>query len=109
MDRSELVVATAILLFGAFVLGFLTHWLVSRLSHVSTSDLSELEAMAEALHIAEEVRDAAVAERIAIEARLGAQLNQSEAELRGAMDGLRAARHEIEALRTELARSGRGV
>ena len=78
MDRNELVIATAILLFGAFLLGFLTHWLVSRLSHVSKSDLSELEAMAEALHSAEEARDAAIAERIAVETRLGAQLSQTE-------------------------------
>lgn len=109
MDRNELVIATAILLFGAFLLGFLTHWLVSRLSHVSKSDLSELEAMAEALHSAEEARDAAIAERIAVETRLGAQLSQTEAELRGAMDGLRAARHDTESLRAELGRLGRGV
>ncbi|MGS4945294.1 hypothetical protein ACVDG3_07430 [Meridianimarinicoccus sp. RP-17] len=106
MDRSELVIATAILLFGAFLLGFLTHWLVSRLSHVSKSDLSELEAMAEALHDAEEARDAALAERIAVETRLGAQLTQAEAELRAAMDGLREARHDSEALRAELRRAG---
>jgi hypothetical protein len=106
MDRNELVIATAILLFGAFLLGFLTHWLVSRLSHVSKSDLSELEAMAEALHDAEEARDAALAERIAVEARLGAQLSQAEAELRGAMEGLREARQESEALRGELRRAG---
>lgn len=109
MDRNELVIATAILLFGAFLLGFVTHWLVSRLSHVSKSDLSELEAMAEALHDAEDTRDAALAERIAVESRLGAQLAQTEAELRGAMEGLRDARHDTEALRAELARSGRGV
>lgn len=107
MDRNELIIATAILLFGAFLLGFLTHWLVSRLSHVSKSDLSELEAMAEALHDAEDARDAALAERIAVETRLGAQLTQAEAELRAAMDGLRDARHDSEALRTELRRAGR--
>jgi len=107
MDRSELVIATAILLFGAFLLGFLTHWVVNRLSHVSQADLSELEAMAEALHAAEEARDAALAERIATETRLGAQLAQAEAELRAAMAGLRDARHEAEALRAELGRAGR--
>jgi len=105
MDRNELVIATAILLFGAFLLGFLTHWVVSRLSHVSKSDLSELEAMADALHHAEEARDAAIAERIAVETRLGARLTQAEAELRAAMDGLRAARHDNEALRAARERS----
>lgn len=109
MDRNELIIATAILLFGAFVLGFLTHWLVSRLSHVSKSDLSELEAMAEALHSAEDARDTALAERIAVETRLGTQLAQTEAELRGAMEGLRDARHDAESLRVELSRAGRDV
>jgi hypothetical protein len=107
MDRSELVIATAILLFGAFLLGFLSHWVVNRLSHVSKSDLSELEAMAEALHDAEEARDEALAERIAVETRLGARLTQAEAELRAAMEGLREARHESESLRAELRRAGR--
>ncbi len=107
MDRNELVIATAILLFGAFLLGFLTHWVVNRLSHVSKSDLSELEAMAEALHDAEEARDAALAERVAVEARLGARLTQAKAELRAAMEGLRDARHESEALQAELRRTGR--
>ena len=41
MDRTDLIAATAILLFAAFLLGFLTHWLVSRLSHVSRRDLDE--------------------------------------------------------------------
>jgi len=106
MDRNELVIATAILLFGAFVLGFLTHWVVNRLSHVSKSDLSELEAMAEALHHAEEARDTAIAERIAVETRLSAQLTQTDAELRAAMEGLREARHENEALRAGSGKSG---
>ncbi|QIE41267.1 hypothetical protein [Meridianimarinicoccus aquatilis] len=106
MDRTELIIATGILLFGAFLLGFLTHWLVSRLSHVSSSQLGELEAMAEALHYAEETRDAAMAERVSVETRLQAQVTQAEAELRAAMEGLREARHDSEALRAELARLG---
>lgn len=106
MDRTELIIATGILLFGAFLLGFLTHWLVSRLSHVSSSQLGELEAMAEALHYAEETRDAAMAERVSVETRLQAQVTQAEAELRAAMEGLREARHESEALRAELGRLG---
>ncbi|PWR04407.1 hypothetical protein DKT77_01645 [Meridianimarinicoccus roseus] len=106
MDRTELIIATGILLFGAFLLGFLTHWLVSRLSHVSSSELGELEAMAEALHAAEETRDAALTERVSVETRLQAQLSQTEAELRAAMEGLREARHDSEALRAELSRLG---
>lgn len=106
MDRTELIIAAAILLFGAYVFGFVTHWVISRLSHVSSSQLSELEAMAEALHQAEEARDAALEARVSTEARLKAQLTQTEAELRAAMEGLREARHDSEALRARLKHLG---
>jgi len=104
MDRTELIMATGVLLFGAFILGLLTHWVISRLSHVSTSELGELEAMAEALHMAEDTRDAAIAERLSVETRLQAQVSQAQAELRAAMEGLRDARHESEMLRSETGR-----
>jgi hypothetical protein len=104
MDRTELIIATGILLFGAFLIGFLTHWLVGRLTHVTTSELDELESMAEALHAAEEARDAALTERISVESRLQARLTQTEAELRATMEGLREARQDSEALRLSLSR-----
>jgi len=108
MDRTELIVATSILLFGAFCSGFLVHWLVNRLSHVSEDDLGEMDRMAEALHHAEETRDAALERLKSEEATYHARAKQADAELRAAMEGLREARHEVEMLRAELAAVRRG-
>ncbi|MFV0245430.1 MAG: hypothetical protein ACK5IB_10485 [Qingshengfaniella sp.] len=102
MNRTELIGFLALALFGAFLVGFALHWLIMRLSRVSHAELGELDQMAEALHDAEEARDHAIAERNASETRLNSQLVQSQAELRGAMEGLRDARAEAEELRAYL-------
>lgn len=99
MDRNEFIFAMSILLFGAFCLGFITQWVVTRLSRVSRAEIGELDKMAEALHDAEETRDTAVAERQATEARLRTRQAQTEAELQAAMDGLRDARRDADELR----------
>ncbi|MEV8467125.1 hypothetical protein AB0T83_10070 [Fluviibacterium sp. DFM31] len=108
MDRTEFIIATAILLFGAFCLGFVTHWVVSRLSHVSKADLSELDSMAEALHDAEEARDAARTELKEEEGRLHGRLKEAEAELKAAMEGLQSARRETEELRAFISKQNMG-
>ncbi len=105
MNRIEFVVAIAIILFVAFVLGWLAHWLIARFNQVSSADLNEMEALAKALHDAEETRDQAIAYLQQREAELTGQLSQTEAELRAAMDGLREARHETEELRVYIERS----
>lgn len=99
MERTEAIVAVAGLLFVAFLIGFLTHWLVSRLSRVAQADLMEMERLAAALQAAEAGKAAAEAANAENEARMRARLQQAEAELKAAMDGLRAARHEAETLR----------
>ena len=99
MNRSEFILATAAILFVAFLVGWFAHWLISRLSRVSQSDLSELDKMAQALHEAEETRDQAITYLQQREAEMTNQLAQTEAELRAAMDGLRDARREAEELR----------
>ncbi|MGD9918203.1 MAG: hypothetical protein AB7U46_09300 [Paenirhodobacter sp.] len=104
MNRTEFVIATAIILFLAFCLGWFASWLIHRLTRVSQADMGELEQMAQALHEAEETRDQAIAYIEAREAELQNQLNQTEAELRAAMDGLRDARHEAEELRSYIER-----
>lgn len=104
MNRTEFVIATAIILFLAFCLGWFAAWLIHRLTRVSQADMGELEQMAQALHEAEELRDQAVAYVEAREAELVNQINQTEAELRAAMDGLRDARHEAEELRAYIER-----
>ncbi len=60
MNRTEFVIATAIILLLAFAMGWFTHWLLHRFARVKGSDLAEMDRLAQALHEAEEVRDQAV-------------------------------------------------
>lgn len=100
MNRSELILATAIILFVAFCLGWFASWLVNRFTRVTKAEIGELDRMAQALHEAEETRDQAIVYLQQREAEMSSQLAQTEAELRAAMDGLRDARREAEELRT---------
>lgn len=108
MNRTEFIIATAIILFVAFGLGWFACWLINRLSRVTQAEMGELEQMARDLHEAEETRDQAIAYLESREAELINQLNQSNAELRAAMDGLRDARHEAQELRTYIERMSAG-
>ncbi len=60
MNRTELILATAIILFVAFALGWFASWLVNRFTRVTRADIGELDRMAQALHEAEETRDQAI-------------------------------------------------
>lgn len=99
MNRTEFIVATAIILFAAFLLGWFASWLIHRLSRVTRAEMGELESMAQQLHEAEEARDRAVAELEEREADLVAKLSTSEAELRAVEGELGESRTEIEELR----------
>lgn len=99
MSRTEFVIATAIILFVAFCLGWFANWLIHRFTQVSSADMGELDRMSQELHEAEETRDQAITYLQQREAELTNQLSQTEAELRAAMDGLRDARSEAEELR----------
>ena len=104
MNRTEFIIATAIILFVAFCLGWFAHWLVHRFSRVSQADVDQLERMSQELHEAEETRDQAITYLQQREAELTNQLAQTEAELSAAMEGLREARHEAEELRSYVER-----
>ena len=104
MTSPQFVVATAIMLFVAFSLGWFANWLVHRFSRVAADDVAQLDRMSQELHEAEETRDQAITYLQRREAELTNQLAQTEAELRAAMDGLRDARHETEELRARLNR-----
>lgn len=108
MNRTEFIIATAIILFVAFGLGWFACWLLHRLSRVTQAEMGELEKMARDLHDAEETRDAAITFLESREAELTNQIRQSDAELRAAMDGLRDARHEAEELRGYIERLNKG-
>ena len=107
MNRTEFIVATAIILFVAFALGWFSGWLVNRFTRVTRAEIGELDQMAQALHDAEETRDQALAYLATREAELENVVAQREAELRAAMDGLRDARHESEGLRDWIERNHR--
>ncbi len=99
MNRSEFIIAISAILFIAFALGWFAFWLINRFTRVTKADIGELDRMAQALHEAEETRDQAITYLQQREAEISNQLNQTEAELRAAMDGLREARREVEDLR----------
>lgn len=104
MNRTEFIIATAIVLFVAFCLGWFANWLVHRFIRINSSDVGELERMAQELHEAEETRDQAITYLQQREAELTNQLSQTEAELAATMEGLREARFEAEQIRAELER-----
>lgn len=110
MNRTEFIIATAIILFVAFATGWFANWLVHRFTRVNQSDVGELDRMSQELHEAEETRDQAITYLQQREAELTNQLTQTEAELRAAMDGLRDARHDADELRSYVERMkvGRG-
>ena len=99
MNRTEFIVATTVILFVAFLLGWFTHWLLHRFTRIAGSDMSEVDHLAQSLHEAEEMRDQAILYLEQREAELTNQINQTEAELRAAMEGLREARREAEDMR----------
>lgn len=108
MNRAEFIIVTAIILFIAFALGWFAHWLIHRFTRVSGAEMGELDRMAQALHDAEETRDQAITYLQQRESELSNQHHQTEAELRAAMDGLRAARQEAEELRAYIERMNAG-
>lgn len=107
MTSPQFVVATAIMLFVAFCLGWFANWLVHRFSRVAADDVAQLDRMSQELHEAEETRDQAITYLQQREAELTTQLAQTEAELRAAMEGLRDAREEAEDLRRSMSRKSK--
>ena len=99
MNRTEFVIAIAVILFLAFLLGWVASWLVARFSRVTQDDMTELDGMAQALHEAEEQRDQAITYLHHREAELTQRITELEAEAGAAMEGLREARREAGELR----------
>lgn len=99
MDRTEFVVAVAVLVFGAFLLGFLTHWLVTRLSRVSDAELGQIESMATDLHQAEEDRDTEREARHQLQLQMRTELGEMKSELAITREALAISRREADELR----------
>jgi hypothetical protein len=104
LDRTEFIVATALVLFLAFATGWAVSWLVNRLTRGRAADLGELDRLAGQLHEAETERDEALAYAKTREGELVRELTQTRAELQAAMDGLGAARAEADELRAWIER-----
>ena len=104
MDHIEFIIATSVILFVAFGLGWFAFWLLHRFTRIAGADLTEVDRLAQSLHEAEETRDQALLYMEHREAELANQLSQTEAELRAAMEGLRTARNETEELRAYIDR-----
>ena len=98
MTREEFITSAAIVLFLAFLLGWLSRWLLQRLNMVSEKDLKDLNKISAALLEAEEAIEKAKSREL----ELNKKISQLEAELKAAMDGLRAARLETEELKSSL-------
>lgn len=96
MNREEFIISAAIVLFFAFLLGWLSRWLLQRLNMVSEKDLNELNKISAALHEAEQNNEHSRNRQL----ELNKNISQLEAELAAAMDGLRSARLEMEDLRS---------
>lgn len=104
MNRTEFIIATAIILMLAFALGWFSYWLLHRFRRIAGADMGELDRLAQSLHEAEETRDQALLYLEDREAELTNRISQTEAELRAAMDGLRDARTEAEEMRAYIER-----
>jgi len=104
MNRTEFIIATAIILLLAFAMGWFTYWLLHRFTRVAGGDVAEMDSLAQSLHDAEEMRDQAIIYMETREAEFLNQIAQTEAELRAAMEGLRDARHEAEEMRSYIER-----
>ena len=98
MNREEFIISAAIVLFLTFLLGWLSRWLLQRLNMVSEKDLKDLNKISTALLEAEEANEKAKSREL----ELNKKISQLEAELKAAMDGLRAARLETEELKSSL-------
>ena len=104
MNRTEFIIATAIILLLAFAMGWFTYWLLHRFTRVAGGDMGEMDRLAQSLHEAEEMRDQTITYFENREAELMNQIAQTEAELRAAMEGLRDARQEAEEMRAYIER-----
>ncbi|TBN42439.1 hypothetical protein EYE42_03155 [Paracoccus subflavus] len=104
MDRTQFIIATTLVLFGAFLLGWFASWLIGRLTRATQADPAELDRLMRLLRQTEKDRDAGQAAQERTEADLTARLAAVQAELDAAMDGLRESRAEIEELRDYIER-----
>lgn len=104
MDRTTLIATTTVVLLAAFALGWFSRWLMTRLSPIENGHMDEVDRLAQALHEAEETRDAAIVYAEERERELMGTLAQTDAELRAVLEALGESRAEVETMQAEIER-----
>ena len=99
MTRDNLIIAIALIMFAAFLLGWFSCWLVGRLTRPGKAELKVLDRLAEDLHAAESALERVTGEGLDREATMHERLAFSAAELATARSALQEASEEIEELR----------
>ncbi|WBU58286.1 hypothetical protein [Paracoccus sediminicola] len=105
MIRNDFILATALILFAAFVLGWFTSWLIARVTRPGRAEIDGHAKLVAELHEAEQARDQAVAEGKQREAALHERLGFATTELASARNALQDAGEEIEELRAYIERN----
>jgi len=95
MNRTELIIGMAIILFVAFALGWFAYWLTHRFTRVAGAQSADLERLAQELHEAEETREEAIAWLQERETDLTQRLQEAEARLEASEHALTKARMEL--------------
>lgn len=99
MNRDELIGVIALALFLTFLLGWILRWAYGGLNKINSSNMGEIDDLANRLYEMEQAKDNAEAQLQEREWELTNRISQAEAELAAAMEGLGAARREAEELR----------
>lgn len=106
MDRTQLIIIIAVVLFAAFLLGWILRWGYGSLNRINAANMGEIDDLANRLHEAELQKDEAEQLLHDREWELKNKLAQTQAELDAAMAGLGEARREVDHLRTALDERG---
>jgi len=107
MNREELVILIALVLFFSFILGWLMRWAYGKMGKVNSANMTDVDDLANRLHEAEIQRDEATQRLNDQEWEYTNKVTQTEAELQAAMEGLGEARREAEDLRMQLKRKSK--
>ncbi len=102
MNREELILNLSIMLFVAFLVGWLGHWLFQRLFGKHAGGASDAEVVTKELYKTAQAREEDAMSFARQQGELINELNQRSAELEAAMDGLSSARQEVAELRERL-------
>ena len=99
MNSQELILMISAAFFVTFVLGWVLSWAYSSMNKINASNMGEIDDLANRLYEMEQAKDNAESQLKEREWELTNKVAQAEAELEAAMEGLGAARREVEEMR----------